>query len=120
METNTKEGNLYQAAVAAENVSERTGINWEAFTCDYRTEAVGTILAGDFSIPVRYREYVECPTVGIEAGRVRIEIWEGDDGWERNEIRRDSQSCLTFDTLEEAIDDTTERAVFLDLANVRS
>jgi hypothetical protein len=68
----------------------------------------------ELKTPVRYHEHVDCPTIGLEAGAVRIEIWEEDGVWERNKIKKDSQSLSTFDTLEEAIYDTFDVAASLD------
>jgi hypothetical protein len=113
MDINPFEPELSQAIVAAQNASRHSGVDWDAFVSDYRTRPI-TFFTSDLNTPVRYHEHVDCPTIGLEAGAVRIEIWEEDGVWERNKIKKDSQALSTFDTLEEAIYDTFDVAADLD------
>lgn len=110
MDINPFEPHLSQAIVAAQNASRHSGVDWEVFASDSRTESVSTFITTKLKTPVRYREYVDCPTIGLEAGGVKIEIWEGDDRWECNELRKDTKISSSYDTLEEAIYDAFDRA----------
>lgn len=119
MDINPFEPQLSQAIVAAQNASINSRVEWEAYVSESHRHPC-TFFTSDLRTPVRYYESVDCPTIGLEAGSLRIEISEGDDGWERNEIKGESRSYVSFDTLEEAIYDAFDVAKGLDADYVLS